>query len=82
MANISQARLFEIQTSPQTYCTEPDGPQEQFDAWRSTFDLEAKKGEISDLLVSVNEVRSIYTKLVRLSCITLLTARCSLYQMY
>ncbi|KAF6033898.1 hypothetical protein EB796_007790 [Bugula neritina] len=57
----AKARLFEIQTSPQTYCTEPDGPQEQFDTWRSTFDLEAKKGEISDLLVSVNETAAYYS---------------------
>lgn len=60
----AKARLYEIQISPQTYCTEPDGSIDSFDEWRSTFDLDSKKGEISELLVSVNELRSIYTKLV------------------
>ncbi|XP_067929931.1 BSD domain-containing protein 1-like isoform X2 [Watersipora subatra] len=60
----AKARLFEIQSSPQTYCTEPDGPMEAFKEWRQTFDLDSRKGEISDLLVSVDVVRSIYTKLV------------------
>lgn len=62
-----KARLYEIQISPQTYCTEPDGPIDKFNDWKLTFDLESKKGEISELLVSVDEVRTIYTKLVSVS---------------
>ena len=61
-----QARLYELQKSPQTYCTEPDGLHSKFTEWRLEFNLDDKKGEISELLVSVDEMRAIYTKISEL----------------
>ncbi|KAF7658469.1 hypothetical protein LDENG_00012550 [Lucifuga dentata] len=60
----SKARLYSLQADPATYCNEPDGPPEQFDNWLSTFILEEKKGEISELLVNSPSIRALYTKMV------------------
>ncbi|XP_075996391.1 BSD domain-containing protein 1 isoform X2 [Genypterus blacodes] len=60
----SKARLYSLQADPATYCNEPDGPPEQFDSWLSTFMLEEKKGEVSDLLVNSPSIRALYTKMV------------------
>ncbi|XP_017287186.1 BSD domain-containing protein 1 [Kryptolebias marmoratus] len=60
----SKARLYSLQADPATYCNEPDGPPEQFDTWLSTFSLEDKKGEISELLVNSPSIRALYTKMV------------------
>uniref|UniRef100_A0A673TWA2 BSD domain containing 1 n=1 Tax=Suricata suricatta TaxID=37032 RepID=A0A673TWA2_SURSU len=58
------ARLYSLQSDPATYCNEPDGPPELFDAWLSQFCLEEKKGEISELLVGSPSIRALYTKMV------------------
>ncbi|XP_029900656.1 BSD domain-containing protein 1 [Myripristis murdjan] len=60
----TKARLYSLQADPATYCNEPDGPPEQFDNWLSTFSLEEKKGEISELLVNSPSIRALYTKMV------------------
>ncbi|XP_036928130.1 BSD domain-containing protein 1 isoform X2 [Acanthopagrus latus] len=60
----SKARLYSLQADPATYCNEPDGPLEQFDNWLCSFNLEDKKGEISELLVSSPSIRALYTKMV------------------
>lgn len=60
----SKARLYSLQADPATYCNEPDGPLEQFDNWLCSFNLEEKKGEISELLVSSPSIRALYTKMV------------------
>uniref|UniRef100_A0AAQ5XYK4 BSD domain-containing protein n=1 Tax=Amphiprion ocellaris TaxID=80972 RepID=A0AAQ5XYK4_AMPOC len=60
----SKARLYSLQADPATYCNEPDGPPEQFDSWLSSFSLEDKKGEISELLVNSPSIRALYTKMV------------------
>uniref|UniRef100_W5M3S1 BSD domain containing 1 n=1 Tax=Lepisosteus oculatus TaxID=7918 RepID=W5M3S1_LEPOC len=60
----TKARLYSLQADPATYCNEPDGPPEKFDAWLSGFSLEEKKGEISELLVSSPSIRALYTKMV------------------
>ncbi|XP_026212111.1 BSD domain-containing protein 1 [Anabas testudineus] len=60
----SKARLYSLQADPATYCNEPDGPLEQFDNWLSSFSLEDKKGEISELLVNSPSIRALYTKMV------------------
>uniref|UniRef100_A0A4W5PZX2 BSD domain containing 1 n=1 Tax=Hucho hucho TaxID=62062 RepID=A0A4W5PZX2_9TELE len=60
----TKARLYSVQADPATYCNEPDGPLEQFDAWLSCFSLEERKGEISDLLVNSPSIRALYTKMV------------------
>ncbi|KAM4541098.1 BSD domain-containing protein 1 [Fundulus diaphanus] len=60
----SKARLYSLQADPATYCNEPDGPAEQFDCWLSSFSLEEKKGEISELLVNSPSIRALYTKMV------------------
>ncbi|XP_062851812.1 BSD domain-containing protein 1 isoform X2 [Trichomycterus rosablanca] len=59
-----KARLYSLQANPATYCNEPDGPPEQFDTWLSTFSLEEKKTEISELLVTSPSIRALYTKMV------------------
>lgn len=59
-----QARLLEIQTDPATFCSEPDGHLGMFEEWCKTFDPEEHKGEISELLVNVPEIRALYAKLV------------------
>ncbi|KAJ8287424.1 hypothetical protein COCON_G00000830 [Conger conger] len=60
----TKARLYCLQADPATYCNEPDGPPEQFEAWLPTCSLEDRKGEISELLVSSPSIRSLYTKMV------------------
>ncbi|XP_054995060.1 BSD domain-containing protein 1 isoform X2 [Sorex araneus] len=60
----TKARLYSLQSDPATYCNEPDGPPELFDAWLSQFCLEEKKGEISELLVESPSIRALYTKMV------------------
>nr|XP_046164657.1 BSD domain-containing protein 1-like [Oncorhynchus gorbuscha] len=60
----TKARLYSLQADPATYCNEPDGSLEQFDAWLSTFSLEERKGEISDLLVNTPSIRALYTRMV------------------
>ncbi|XP_039993899.1 BSD domain-containing protein 1 [Xiphias gladius] len=60
----SKARLYSLQADPATYCNEPDGPQEQIDNWLSSFSMEDKKGEISELLVHSPSIRALYTKMV------------------
>ncbi|XP_043938390.1 BSD domain-containing protein 1 [Protopterus annectens] len=60
----TKARLYSLQADPATYCNEPDGPPELFEAWLSQFDLELKKMETSELLVTSPSVRALYTKMV------------------
>ncbi|XP_068748602.1 BSD domain-containing protein 1-like [Montipora capricornis] len=60
----TQAKLHEIQTDPATFCSEPDGHLGMYEEWCKTFDPEQCKGEISELLVNVPEVRALYAKLV------------------
>lgn len=60
----SKARLYSLQADPATYCNEPDGPPEKFENWLTTFSLEDKKGEISELLVNSPSIRALYTKMV------------------
>lgn len=61
----AKARLHAIQVDLGTYCSEPTGSQEKYQEWQKSFDLEAKKGEVSELLVSKVELRAFYTKLVK-----------------
>ncbi|XP_053867674.1 BSD domain-containing protein 1 isoform X1 [Malaclemys terrapin pileata] len=60
----TKARLYTLQSDPATYCNEPDGPTELFESWLSQFNLEEKKGEISELLVTSPSIRALYTKMV------------------
>ncbi|XP_073729644.1 BSD domain-containing protein 1 [Misgurnus anguillicaudatus] len=60
----NKARLYSLQADPATYCNEPDGPPQQFDAWLSNFSLEERKTEISELLVNSPAIRALYTKMV------------------
>ncbi|XP_044527376.1 BSD domain-containing protein 1 isoform X3 [Gracilinanus agilis] len=59
-----KARLYSLQSDPATYCNEPDGPPELFEAWLAQFHLEEKKEEISSLLISSPSIRALYTKMV------------------
>ncbi|CAB4025636.1 Hypothetical predicted protein, partial [Paramuricea clavata] len=58
----TQARLQEMQTNPETYRNEPDC--DAYQRWCETFDLDSKKGEVSELLVNNPDVRRLYTKFV------------------
>ncbi|KAL3868627.1 hypothetical protein ACJMK2_041418 [Sinanodonta woodiana] len=60
----AKTRLRVMQVDPGTYLEKPSGPSEHYANWLKSFDLEHKKGEISELLVTMVEVRSLYTKLV------------------
>ncbi|XP_044527374.1 BSD domain-containing protein 1 isoform X1 [Gracilinanus agilis] len=60
----AKARLYSLQSDPATYCNEPDGPPELFEAWLAQFHLEEKKEEISSLLISSPSIRALYTKMV------------------
>ncbi|NXH14295.1 BSDC1 protein, partial [Bucco capensis] len=60
----AKARLYSLQSDPATYCNEPDGPAELFEAWLSQFNLEEKKGEIAELLATSPSIRALYTKMV------------------
>ncbi|KAG8142977.1 putative BSD domain-containing protein, partial [Naja naja] len=60
----AKARLYSLQSDPATYCNEPDGPPELFEAWLLHFSLEEKKGEISGLLGNSPSIRSLYSKMV------------------
>ena len=40
------------------------GPKDAFLDWEQRFDFDSKRGEMSDLLVKVPEIRAIYSKLV------------------
>ncbi|XP_014666786.1 PREDICTED: BSD domain-containing protein 1-like [Priapulus caudatus] len=62
--NPMQARLYKIQVNPDTYCREPEGIPDEFECWLMTFDLDLFKDEVSDLLVSNQKLRSLYTRLV------------------
>jgi hypothetical protein len=62
-SHIVQVRLHELQIDPTTYSSNPT-PEERYQEWLSTFDLEGSKGAISELLVSNVEVRALYTQLV------------------
>lgn len=55
-----------IQVDTGTYLQEPSGPPEKYAEWLKSFDLDAQKGDISDLLVTMVEVRSLYTSLVNI----------------
>ncbi|KAL5017248.1 hypothetical protein ScPMuIL_006837 [Solemya velum] len=58
------ARLHALQVDPGTYCNGPSGSLDNYQKWIETFNLENMKGNISELLVSKVEVRSLYTRLV------------------
>eukprot|EP00112_Aurelia_sp_Birch-Aquarium-sp1_P013373 Seg2837.3 transcript_id=Seg2837.3/GoldUCD/mRNA.D3Y31 product="BSD domain-containing protein 1" protein_id=Seg2837.3/GoldUCD/D3Y31 len=62
--NRREAKIRSIQTEVSTYCNEPDGPTDTFTDWQESFDFDAKRSEMSDLLVKVPEIRAIYSKLV------------------
>ncbi|KAK7101120.1 BSD domain-containing protein 1-like isoform X2 [Littorina saxatilis] len=60
----TKARIHAVQVDPGTYIHEPSGSPETYGMWCEGFDLDSKKGEISEMLVSKAEVRGLYTKLV------------------
>lgn len=56
-----EARLHNLRTDSATYCNEPED-EADYELWKETFDMDATKSTISDLLVASTEVRSLYTK--------------------
>jgi len=60
-----KARLHTAQIDPATYTAEPEGVR--YEEWSEGFNVDNIKGDISQLLVSNPEVRSLYTQLVPFS---------------
>ncbi|XP_063410834.1 BSD domain-containing protein 1-like isoform X2 [Mytilus trossulus] len=60
----AKARLHAIQVDPGTYCNDPSGSIDKYKEWLKSFNMEVRKGEVSELLVSQVEVRGLYTRLV------------------
>ena len=57
--------LHRLQHDESTYLTHPS-PVEAFETWQQTheFDVDARKGDIAQLLITTPHVRSIYARLV------------------
>ena len=65
ICTIMQAQLFALQSDINTYTEDPAPKDNKFQPWVETsFDLEQVKPDISELLVSNSDVRSLYTQLV------------------
>uniref|UniRef100_UPI00398E6329 BSD domain-containing protein 1-like isoform X2 n=1 Tax=Pristiophorus japonicus TaxID=55135 RepID=UPI00398E6329 len=56
-----KVRLYNLQADPATYCSKPD---EQYNFWLSSFNLEDEKCAISELLVNSPPIRDLYAQLV------------------
>lgn len=59
-----QAAIYAISQDSATFLTDPEGEESQYEAWLSTFDLECRQTELSDLLVNNQSLRHNYTSLV------------------
>ena len=68
-----KARRRAIQVDTGTYLNRPSGDDERYADWLKSFDIETHKGEISELLVTLVEVRSLYTSLVCFILVSYLT---------
>jgi BSD domain-containing protein 1 len=53
-----------IQSDPQTYCHEPEGPPEDYENWLASFNLIDYDLKIHHLLEKSNDVKSFYDQLV------------------
>ncbi|RWS29589.1 synapse-associated-like protein [Leptotrombidium deliense] len=53
-----------VQSDPQTYLHEPQGPPDNYESWLATFNLIDHESEVQQLLSSVPDVNNIYSKLV------------------
>ncbi|KAG7176977.1 BSD domain-containing protein 1-like, partial [Homarus americanus] len=62
--NRLQAAIYAISQDPATFLTDPEGEEPQYEAWLTTFDLESRQTELSDLLVNNQPLRHHYTSLV------------------
>lgn len=62
-----QAELHKIKTEQSTFCHEPNGPPELYEAWLESFSLDEQNNEITDIMCNYPETRQIYTKLVPLA---------------
>ncbi|XP_069997243.1 BSD domain-containing protein 1 isoform X3 [Penaeus vannamei] len=62
--NRLQAAIYAISQDPETFTTDPEGEETQYETWVETFDLEARQTELSDLLVNNQPLRHHYTTLV------------------
>eukprot|EP00124_Ichthyophonus_hoferi_P005419 Ihof_evm2s780 gene=Ihof_evmTU2s780 len=56
-----QAYLKSLQSSPTTFCTEPE---HDFESWEETFNLNSKTEEIARLLIDAPELKAAQTNLV------------------
>jgi len=58
-----QAKIFHLQTNPETYLTGADD-EEEYKKFCENFSIDENKEELSGIMLDFKEVRSIYTKLV------------------
>ncbi|KAK4310020.1 hypothetical protein Pmani_018397 [Petrolisthes manimaculis] len=62
--NRLQAAVYAVSQDAATYLTDPEGEETQYETWMSTFDLESRQTDLSDLLVNNQPLRHHYTTLV------------------
>jgi len=58
-----QAKIFHLQTNPETYLTGADD-EDEYKKFCENFSIDENKEELSGIMLDFKEVRSIYTKLV------------------
>lgn len=56
--------LSAVQTDPQTYCHEPEGPPDDHETWLERFSLIDHEHRVQNLLNTVPEINKFYEKLV------------------
>ncbi|KAJ6217263.1 hypothetical protein RDWZM_008420 [Blomia tropicalis] len=56
--------LYELQTNPDTYCREPNGPPEDYDLWLTKFNLINYQKQMEILLETVPEIKKLHQGLV------------------
>lgn len=60
-----QAELYAVQNSSETYLQDPSqGEENDYEGWKSTFDIKTYQNDISSLLVSCSHVRTMHSQLV------------------
>ncbi|GIX78648.1 BSD domain-containing protein 1 [Caerostris darwini] len=59
-----QSQLYLIRKDPKTFCHEPEGPPEMYENWLESFDPDEHQEEMTEIMITCSEIRTIYDKLV------------------
>ncbi|KAG8196679.1 hypothetical protein JTE90_006588 [Oedothorax gibbosus] len=59
-----QSQLYLIRKDPKTFCHEPEGPPEMYENWLEAFDPQEYQEEMTEIMMTCSDIRSIYDKLV------------------